>query len=112
MSWREDQALDATSLTVTGSKRAYRFHFDHWNVGKYNCKKRNERKSRPQQQQHLPSPTLTSSPSQASSMPSSRDLRQTYANDAFSFPQASQGYFQDPFSVQSLPQSTGLAFPE
>lgn len=91
-------------------KRAYRFHFDHWGIEKYNCKKRNERKIR--RKQPLPSPPLTSSPSQSSSITTSRGSRQGYANETFDFSQQSQDYFHDAFAIQSLPQNTGLAFPE
>ncbi|RSL62501.1 hypothetical protein CEP54_005700 [Fusarium duplospermum] len=68
-----------TEYNFEASIRSYRQHFDMWDVGKYNCKKRKQRRRESLKRTILPSPlrsppALTSSPSTSdpgSSPPSS-----------------------------------------
>lgn len=58
-----------TEYNFEASIRSYRQHFDMWDVGKYNCKKRKQRRRESLKRTILPSPT-SSSPG-SSSPPSS-----------------------------------------
>ncbi|KAI8721940.1 Clr5 domain-containing protein [Fusarium sp. LHS14.1] len=56
-----------TEYNFEASIRSYRQHFDIWEIGKYNCKKRQQRRRQSLKRPILPSPPLRSPPALSSS---------------------------------------------
>lgn len=99
---------DGADSDICRRKRAYRFHFDHWGIEKYNCKKRNQRKLSRQHHHHqLPSPPVTTSPTHSIALPA---LGIKEERSGLDLVHGGGEYFQDTFAARSLSRNTELAY--